>query len=112
GITGRGRLRDGGDHRDREPAHGPDRLRTLAERQRACGARDRTSRDRGSGFPRELSVKGDHRPEHRLSGMDSAFLYLERREIPLAIAGVFLFDGPIPFEDFVAAIDSRLPLIP
>ena len=48
----------------------------------------------------------------RLSGVDAAFLYLERREIPLAIAGVFLFEGPIPFEDFVKALDSKLHLIP
>ncbi|HTS63921.1 MAG TPA: wax ester/triacylglycerol synthase family O-acyltransferase [Candidatus Acidoferrales bacterium] len=48
----------------------------------------------------------------RLSEIDAAFLYLERREIPLAIAGVFLFDGPVPFDAFVAAIDSKLHLIP
>jgi WS/DGAT/MGAT family acyltransferase len=48
----------------------------------------------------------------RLSEIDAAFLYLERREIPLAIGGVFLFDGPIDYENFVAAIDSKLHLIP
>jgi diacylglycerol O-acyltransferase len=48
----------------------------------------------------------------RLSGIDAAFLYLERREIPLAIAGVFIFDGPVPFADFVASIHSKLHLIP
>ncbi len=54
----------------------------------------------------------DAKPSRRLSGIDAAFLYLERREIPLAIAGVFVFDGPIPFDDFVHAIDSKLHLIP
>jgi diacylglycerol O-acyltransferase / wax synthase len=48
----------------------------------------------------------------RLSGSDAAFLYLERKEIPLNIACVALFDGPIPFDEFVANIDSKLDLIP
>ena len=57
-------------------------------------------------------MNAGHNSNRRLSGIDAAFLYLERREIPLSIAGVFLFDGPVPFDDFVAAIDSRLHLIP
>jgi len=48
----------------------------------------------------------------RLSGIDAAFLYLERKEIPLNIAAVGIFDGPIPFREFVANIDSKLDLIP
>ena len=48
----------------------------------------------------------------RLSGIDAAFLYLERKEIPLNIAAVAIFDGPIPFRQFVANIDSKLDLIP
>jgi diacylglycerol O-acyltransferase / wax synthase len=47
-----------------------------------------------------------------LSGADAAFLYLERKEIPLHIACVSIFDGPIPFEEFIANIDSKLHLIP
>jgi len=50
--------------------------------------------------------------DNRLSPTDAAFLYLERQEIPLHIACVFIFDGPIPFLEFVASIDSRLHLIP
>jgi len=50
--------------------------------------------------------------EHRLSGSDAAFLYLERNEIPLHIACVAVFEDVIPFEEFVAAIDSKLHLIP
>ena len=46
----------------------------------------------------------------RLSGIDAAFLYLERKEIPLNIAAVAIFDGPIPFREFVANIDSKLDL--
>src|ERR1017187_3894233 len=48
----------------------------------------------------------------RLSGIDAAFLYLERKEIPLNIAAVAIFDGPIPFREFVANIDSKLDQIP
>jgi WS/DGAT/MGAT family acyltransferase len=48
----------------------------------------------------------------RLSEIDAAFLYLERREIPLNIGGVGIFEGEVPFEEFVAAIDSKLHLIP
>jgi diacylglycerol O-acyltransferase len=48
----------------------------------------------------------------RLNGIDAAFLYLERKEIPLHIAGVCIFDDCIPFEQFVASIDSKLHLIP
>src|SRR6516164_9310565 len=47
-----------------------------------------------------------------LSGADAAFLYLERKEIPLHIACVAIFEGVIPFEEFVANIDSKLHLIP
>jgi diacylglycerol O-acyltransferase len=47
-----------------------------------------------------------------LSPVDAAFLYLERKEIPLHIASVCVFDGPIPFQKFVASINSKLHLIP
>jgi WS/DGAT/MGAT family acyltransferase len=57
-------------------------------------------------------VNPEPKPGRRLSGIDAAFLYLERREIPLAIAGVFLFDGPVPFDAFLESIDSKLHLIP
>jgi diacylglycerol O-acyltransferase / wax synthase len=48
----------------------------------------------------------------RLTGTDAAFLYLERKEIPLHIACVCIFEEAIPFEEFVAAIDSKLHLLP
>jgi len=51
-------------------------------------------------------------PKRRLSAADAAFLYLERKEIPLAIASVSVFDGPIPFDKFVASIASKLHLVP
>lgn len=47
-----------------------------------------------------------------LSPADAAFLYLERKEIPMHIASVCVFDGPIPFQAFVARIESKLYLVP
>jgi len=51
-------------------------------------------------------------PSCSLSPADAAFLYLERKEIPMHIASVCVFDGPIPFQDFVARINSKLHLVP
>ena len=51
-------------------------------------------------------------PSSSLSAADAAFLYLERKDIPLHIASVCIFDGPIPFKQFVANIKSKLPLVP
>ena len=48
----------------------------------------------------------------RMSAIDAAFLYLERREIPLHIAGVCVFENTVPFDEFVDAIDSKLHLLP
>ena len=47
-----------------------------------------------------------------LSAADAAFLYLERKEMPLAIACVMIFDGPIPFDEFVTSIASKLHRVP
>jgi diacylglycerol O-acyltransferase / wax synthase len=51
-------------------------------------------------------------PRCCLSGVDAAFLYLERKELPLHIAGLLTFEAPLPFDQFVASVDSRLHLIP
>jgi len=51
-------------------------------------------------------------PSTSLSPADAAFLYLERKEIPLHIASVSIFESPIPFKEFVASIRSRLHLVP
>jgi len=51
-------------------------------------------------------------PSLRLSAADAAFLYLERKDIPMHIASVCIFDGPIAFRQFVASIKSKLPQIP
>jgi diacylglycerol O-acyltransferase len=62
---------------------------------------------------RKLPVNGNSlATSRRLSPVDAAFLYLERKEIPLNIAGIAIFDGPIPFDQFVANIESKLDLLP
>src|ERR1035438_8249469 len=48
----------------------------------------------------------------RMTADDAAFLYLERKEMPLHIGSVSLFEGPLPFYRFVQQIDSKLHLIP
>jgi diacylglycerol O-acyltransferase len=48
----------------------------------------------------------------RLSATDAAFLYLERKEIPMHIASVCIFEGPLPFKKFVSIINSKLHLVP
>jgi diacylglycerol O-acyltransferase / wax synthase len=51
-------------------------------------------------------------PRSCLSPTDAAFLYLERKEIPLHIASVSVFDSAIPFKEFVVNIRSKLHLVP
>ncbi len=55
---------------------------------------------------------GDTASGRHLSAVDAGFLYLERKEIPLHIAGVLVFDGPIPFERFVRRLDAKLDAAP
>jgi diacylglycerol O-acyltransferase / wax synthase len=51
-------------------------------------------------------------PTRSMSATDAAFLYIERKEIPLNIASVCVFEEPIPFPEFVRSIDSKLHLVP
>src|SRR5436190_24276256 len=48
----------------------------------------------------------------RLTSMDSSFLYFEKKEATMHIGSVSLFEGEIPFEDFVAMMDSNMHLLP
>jgi WS/DGAT/MGAT family acyltransferase len=48
----------------------------------------------------------------RFGALDAAFLNFECKEMPLHIGGVCIFEGVIPFERFVATIESKLDLIP
>jgi WS/DGAT/MGAT family acyltransferase len=51
-------------------------------------------------------------PPERFGALDAAFLNFESKEMPLHIGGVCIFEGAIPFERFVATIESKLDAIP
>ena len=56
-------------------------------------------------------MTNDHNHES-LSFGDALFLYLEREGMPLNVASVAQFEGPIGREDCIAFVASKLPLIP
>ncbi len=48
----------------------------------------------------------------RLTTTDSSFLYFEKKEAPMHIGSVHLFEGEVPFEDFISMMDAKMHLIP
>ncbi len=48
----------------------------------------------------------------RLSSLDATFLYFEKKEAPMHIGGVSIFEGEIPFRRFLKNLNARLPLLP
>ena len=48
----------------------------------------------------------------RLTSMDASFLYFEKKEAPMHIGSVSIFDGKIPFDRFVKMVASKLHMIP
>src|SRR4051812_12796978 len=49
----------------------------------------------------------------RLTGLDASFLALESAGAHMHVGSVLVLDGPAPdYDDFVAAIDARLHLVP
>jgi hypothetical protein len=48
----------------------------------------------------------------RLTSMDASFLYFEKKEAPMHIGNVSIFEGEIPFDDFVENVDSKMHLLP
>lgn len=48
----------------------------------------------------------------RLTSMDASFLYFEKPEAPMHIGSVSVFEGEIPFADFVANVESKIHLLP
>ena len=49
---------------------------------------------------------------HRLTSLDAAFLYLEKKECPMHIGSTSIFEGKLTHRDLVKHIDERLHLIP
>src|SRR5690242_13964888 len=48
----------------------------------------------------------------RLSSLDAAFLNFEKKEAPMHIGSVSIFEGEVPFNQFVKNISARLHLLP
>jgi len=48
----------------------------------------------------------------RLTTLDASFLYFERKEAPMHIGSVQIFEGEVPFDDFVRMMDAKMHLIP
>jgi diacylglycerol O-acyltransferase / wax synthase len=48
----------------------------------------------------------------RLTSMDATFLYFEKKESPMHIGSVSVFEGEIPFDKFIANINSKMHLLP
>jgi diacylglycerol O-acyltransferase len=44
--------------------------------------------------------------------MDASFLYFEKKEATMHIGSVSIFDGEIPFEEFIAMLDAKMHLVP
>ena len=53
-----------------------------------------------------------HKKHDRLSGIDTAFLYLEREGVPMHIAGVSELEGIVSYDECVRFIASKIPHIP
>jgi diacylglycerol O-acyltransferase len=49
---------------------------------------------------------------NRLTSMDASFLYFEKKEAPMHIGSVSLFEGEIPFDNFVEMVNSKMHLLP
>ena len=48
----------------------------------------------------------------RLTSMDATFLYFEKKESPMHIGSVSIFEGEIPFDKFITNINSKMHLLP
>ena len=49
---------------------------------------------------------------HRLTSMDAMFLYFEKPTSQMHCGSTKIFEGEIPFDEFVANVRSKLPLVP
>jgi WS/DGAT/MGAT family acyltransferase len=49
---------------------------------------------------------------HRLSSIDAAFLYLEKKECPMHIGSTSIFEGKLTQKDLVKHLEDRLHLLP
>jgi diacylglycerol O-acyltransferase / wax synthase len=55
---------------------------------------------------------GQPKLNRRLTSVDATFLYFEKKEAPMHIGSVSVFEGEIPFDEFVQNVNSKLHLLP
>lgn len=48
----------------------------------------------------------------RMSAQDASFLYFEKDEAPLHIGSIAVFEGDVPYDEFVANVAAKMHLIP
>jgi len=51
-------------------------------------------------------------PPQRLSYRDAAFTNFERESFPMNVGSVGVYEGEIPFAQFLAHVESRIQLVP
>jgi diacylglycerol O-acyltransferase len=49
---------------------------------------------------------------HRMTSLDASFLYLEQPNSLLHVGGIYTFAHPLDYQELVADVHSRLPLVP
>src|SRR5215217_594119 len=55
---------------------------------------------------------GQPKLNRRLTSLDAAFLYLEKKECPMHIGSTSIFEGKLTYRDLVKHIEERLHLVP
>jgi diacylglycerol O-acyltransferase len=63
-------------------------------------------------FARFSKNQQDIKSPDKLTPNDATFLYFEKKEAPMHIGSVSVFEGEIPFDKFVENVNSKLHLIP
>ena len=90
----------------------------MATAARQVRAHDRSAAKESTSEPATVPSDAPKNPvihanlSTRLSSLDATFLYFEKKEAPMHIGSVSIFEGVIPFEEFVANLSARLPLLP
>src|SRR3954454_19758437 len=75
----------------------------------ACTAKTMT-RNRIEGSLNRMATQGH---KDRLTPVDASFLHQERQASHMHVGAVVIFEGPpIPHDDFVGGVESRLHLVP
>lgn len=92
----------------------------INEQQRVVDASPVNEWQPPTGRTRRVAPNHRHREERMpgprsqssLSFQDAGFLYVEREDQPVNVAGISIFEGAIPLDECRRYVDSKLPLIP